>query len=90
MKDSEDDPEFRRLMRRIAAVDYPDYPDWKRGTKWGLSIGILIVLLSLLILLIGEGSYRSRLAEYGWTALGFAFTAFFVVGAIGAFRPQGR
>jgi hypothetical protein len=88
MKDSEDDPEYRQLMLRIAAVDIPDYPDWKRGMKWGLSIGIFIVLLSLLVLLIGDGSYWERLLKYGWMALCFAFAVFIIVGAIGAFRPQ--
>ncbi len=88
MKDSEDDPEYRQLMLRIAAVDIPDYPDWKRGMKWGLSIGIFIVLLSLLVFLIGDGSYLERLLKYGWMALCFAFAVFIIVGAIGAFRPQ--
>ena len=90
MRDSEDDPAFRQLLLQIAAVDIPDYPDWKRGMMWGLSIGILIVLLSLLVLLIGEGSYWSRLLKYGWMALCFAFAVFIIVGAIGAFRPQDR
>jgi UDP-N-acetylmuramyl pentapeptide phosphotransferase/UDP-N-acetylglucosamine-1-phosphate transferase len=90
MRDSEDDPEFRRLMRRIAAVDIPDYPDWKRGMKWGLLIGILIVLVSLLAFLIGDGSYWERLLKYGWQVLCFAFVVFLIVGAIGAFRPQDR
>ena len=88
MKDSEDDPEYRQLMLRIAAVDIPDYPDWKRGMTWGLSCGILIVLLSLLVFLIGDGSYWERLLKYGWMVLCFAFAVFIIVGAIGAFRPQ--
>jgi len=90
MRDSEDDPRFRQLLLRIAAVHIPDYPDWKRGLKWGLAAGTFLVLLSLLILLIGEGTYWSRLVRYGWMGLCFAAALFIIVGAVGAFRPQDR
>ena len=73
MSDPEDDPRFKELMRQIEAVNIPDYPDWKRGLRWGLSAGI---------------EFGRRVIEYGWTVVVIALVVFLTVGAIGAFRPQ--
>jgi len=83
MQDSEDDPKFRQLLRKIAAVDVPDYPDWKRGWKWGLASGILTALVLFFFAFLGGG-----VARFWGSALGVAVFMFLTVGAIGAFRPR--
>ena len=90
MRDPEDDPRFKELMRQIEAVDIPDYPDWKRGLRWGLSAGITVGILVALFLLVSGRieEFGRRVIEYGWTVVVIALVVFFTVGAIGAFRPQ--
>ena len=90
MRDLEDDPRFKELLRQVEAVDVPDYPDWKRGWRWGLAAGVSAGVLIALFLLVGGkiGNFGKRLLEYGWTAAAIAFAVFLVVWAIGAFRPQ--
>lgn len=90
MSDPEDDPRFKELMRQIEAVDIPDYPDWKRGVRWGLSAGITVGILVALFLLVSGRieEFGRRVIEYGWTVVVIALVVFLTVGAIGAFRPQ--
>ncbi len=90
MSDPEDDPRFKELMRQIEAVNIPDYPDWKRGLRWGLSAGITVGILVALFLLVSGRieEFGRRVIEYGWTVVVIALVVFFTVGAIGAFRPQ--
>ena len=90
MSDPEDDPRFKELMRQIEAVDIPDYPDWKRGVRWGLSAGITVgILVALFLLVSGRIEvFGRRVIVYGWTVVVIALVVFFTVGAIGAFRPQ--
>ena len=90
MSDPEDDPRFKELMRQIEAVDIPDYPDWKRGLRWGLSAGITVGILVALFLLVSGRieEFGRRVIEYGWTVVVIALVVFFTVGAIGTFRPQ--
>lgn len=83
MSDPEDDPRIRELLRQVEAVDIPDYPNWKRGWRWGLFSGIAAGILIALSLLAG-----GRMLEYGWMAVAIAVGVFLAVGAIGAFRPQ--
>lgn len=83
MNNPEDNPRLRELLRQVEAVDIPDYPDWKRGWRWGLSAGITTGILIALVLLAG-----GRLLDYGWTAAAIAAAVLLVVGAIGACRPQ--
>ena len=40
MRDPEDDPRLKELLRQVEAVDIPDYPDWKKGRRWGLTAGV--------------------------------------------------
>ena len=90
MSDPEDDPSFKELMRQIEGVDIRDYPDWKRGVRWGLSAGITVGILVALFLLVSGRieEFGRRVIEYGWTVVVIALVVFFTVGAIGAFRPQ--
>lgn len=83
MRDPEDDPRLKELLRQVEAVDIPDYPDWKKGRRWGLTAGVAAGILIVLFLLV-----CGRLAQYGWTAAIIAITVFLVVWAIGSFRPQ--
>ena len=90
MRDPEDDPRFKELLRQVEAVDIPDYPDWKRGWRWGLAAGVTAGIFVALFLLVGGRieHFGRRVLEYGWTVLAIALIVFRAVGAIGAFRPQ--
>ena len=87
MRDPEDDPRFKELLRQVEAVDYPD---WKRGWRWGLAAGVTAGIFVALFLLVGGRieHFGRRVLEYGWTVLAIALIVFLAVGAIGAFRPQ--
>lgn len=84
MFEQEDDPRLKELLRQVEDVyNIPDYPDWKRGWKWGLPSGIIAgAIVALFLLSCG------RLLQLGWSAALFAFAVFLVVWAVGAFRPQ--
>ena len=90
MRDPEDDPRLKELLRQVEAVDIPDYPDWKKGRRWGLTAGVAVGILIVLFLLVCGRlePFGRRLAQYGWTAAIIAITVFLVVWAIGSFRPQ--
>ncbi|MPM94426.1 hypothetical protein SDC9_141572 [bioreactor metagenome] len=88
MRDSENDPQYRELLRRIAAVDIPDYPNWKFGAKCGVIAGVVTGFFILLFLLVC--SSLKTTFTYGWIAIAFAGLAFLFAGAVGAFRPPRR
>ena len=36
--DEKEKPDLDNIQ--LPEFDYPEYPDWKRGLKWGLCVGI--------------------------------------------------
>jgi hypothetical protein len=80
--DKEEKPELDDIQ--LPEFDYPEYPNWKRGLKWGLCVGIPVALPALLLLVFRSESLWVKI----FYALMIFIMSFLVVGSIGAFRPD--
>lgn len=69
---------------RLPEFDYPEYPNWKRGLKWGLGAGGPLALPPLALLAFNSASWPAK-ACY---ALAILAVSFLIAGSIGAFRPD--
>jgi hypothetical protein len=69
----------------------PDYPDWKRGLKWGLTasipLSLAVFLISASVSLSKNGVTKLILSEL-FQAFVIFIMFFLLIGSIGAFRPQ--
>ena len=80
---------LRMMDRMMQESKIPDYPDYRRGLRWGGIVGVLaLAALIVFIVLSGQSNdIAGRLLRHGWTALAVGGVMFLLVGAIGAFRP---
>ena len=69
---------------QLPEFDYPEYPDWKRGLKWGLCVGIPVGLPALSLLVFRSDPLLVKI----FYVLIIVVSTFLIVGSIGAFRPD--
>ncbi len=78
-------------LDKIKITVIPDYPDWKRGLKFGLFCGIPLSL-SGFIIPVSSNINQSGFLHIFISKLFFVAVIFIMMfvffGAIGAFRPQ--
>lgn len=78
-------------LDKIEIPYIPDYPDWKRGLKWGLTASIpfslAVFLISASVSLSKTGVSKLILSEL-FQAFVIFIMFFLLIGSIGAFRPQ--
>ncbi len=78
-----DDPELRRRLLEVEQSAPPDYPDYRRGLRFGL---IAAALIAVPLLVIGV-----CIGRWDWPALWAVPLAYFLVaGAVGAFKQRDR
>jgi hypothetical protein len=71
-------------VMQLPEFDYPEYPNWNRGLKWGLCAGIPFALPALLLLIFRSEALLIKI----FYVLAIFITSFLIVGSIGAFRPD--
>lgn len=69
---------------QLPEFDYPEYPDWNRGLKWGVWIGIPMALPALMLLFFRSEPVLVRI----FYVIMIFIASFLIVGSIGAFRPD--
>ncbi|MFA6101786.1 MAG: hypothetical protein WCV67_01755 [Victivallaceae bacterium] len=80
--DKEERPEPDDIQ--LPEFDYPEYPNWKRGLKWGLYAGIPVSLPALSLLVFRSEPLLVKI----FYVLIIVVLTFLIVGSIGAFRPD--
>ncbi len=80
--DKKQDPALENIV--LPEFDYPEYPNWQRGLKWGLCAGIPLALPSLALLVFRSEPLLVKI----FYVLAVFITSFLVIGSIGAFRPD--
>lgn len=82
-KNQEEDPAFRLLLQELRKVDVPDYPDYRRGLRWGTLLGGIVTLTT------GAGAWLFQSKNFGIGSVLIVGVIFFLVAwAFGAFRPH--
>lgn len=76
-------PELRLKLLEAEKNAIPDYPDWKRGFKYGITALIIGVLVSPFMMLILP---HKPAAAWGYTLFAI-FSIALLAFATGAFRP---
>jgi hypothetical protein len=80
--DKRQEPDPDKIV--LPEFDYPEYPNWRRGLKWGLCGGIPLALPSLSMLVFLSQPLLIKILY----VLAVFVTCFLVVGSVGAFRPD--
>ena len=80
--DEKEKPDLDNIQ--LPEFDYPEYPDWKRGLKWGLCVGIPAGLPGFVLFIFKEPSLLAKI----FYVLMIFITSFLVVGSLGAVRPD--
>ncbi|MDR0932677.1 MAG: hypothetical protein LBM70_06635 [Victivallales bacterium] len=90
MRDLEDEPRFKAVLEQIAKVDIPDYPDWKRGWRWGITSAIVsVIIIALFFFTFAEWSnIGNYVRNYGLSVAVLIAIISLLLWTFGAFRPQ--
>ena len=91
-------PESRedKLIRELLATVKPppdDYPNWRRGLRWGIVGAVLGGILGVFVSTLGVLAYSLAKRGGGESSfsygpvIGCAIVFFLLAGVIGAFRP---
>ncbi len=86
-QETKEEARLRQLLEEVESMNFPDYPAYRTGCRWGLVCAIPVFALVLFVLCISSKDILHTLLIYGWTAPVIAGTIFLLVWAIGAFRP---
>ena len=80
--DEKEKPDLDNIQ--LPEFDYPEYPNWSRGLKWGLYIGIPLASPALLLLVFRSETLLVKIFYVMMVYL----ASFLIIGSIGAFRPD--